>query len=423
MSRLPRSPLFFAAAGLLATGCADGSIDGAEAPPIGSLHAALAFTGGVHDVASMRYRVIPDDEDCLDPAAEPLDEANVALEEEALPGWLDPAAGANHAFADALFVLQPGAYKVCAAPLNADGEPSAECAPAEGIFAVIAEQTTEGVIYSQCAGDPSGGLDVVAALNDPPHIDDLDIGASKFITTCEAATITVTARDPNGDPLSYAFSIAGGPAGAAPSLDSEENVAMFASDMEGSYQVTVVVTDGVGGRAELTFPIHVSECLVVSGIQRDVPEEEVLRRGFTRCWATPYNTGGYALPDVLAECDGEELMMACRRIGEPNLLLAAEGDAAEVLLDVGPGANASHEHNGVQWYFDPTRSWGFAPAGAPINRNSCDVEGSDRDQRMCWHMNVPGAAPNEIAGGWNCGVDTFLQANSGAGWERVLFTR
>ncbi len=394
-----------------------------EAPATGTLRSMLVAPELRHDVAAVRFDVhnigANPDVTCDDA---PMASRTSPLEDEALPMWL-AGDDSMHAFADGLFVLQPGQYLVCATPLRDDGTPSEECHPGADVFEVVAEETAEGVIYLQCDGDPSGGLDVIAALNDPPHIDDLEIAPSKFIDVCEDAVINVTASDPNGDPLAYAWAIVDGPAGHNAAIVGAGAQASFETDMAGNYQIEVVVSDGHGGEARLTFPIHVSDAdCVVEGVQHDVPEDDVLARGWSACWSSAYNDPGHPMVDVLDTCDGEYLMMACRRFGEPNLLLAAEGEAAEVVMDVGPGAAASHTHNGVEWYFSPDRSWGFAPGGSAVNRNSCDVE-MPREPRMCWHMNSPGAAPGEIAGGWNCGVDTFLQNADGAQWERILYTR
>lgn len=245
------------AAAFAISGCSDGSEGTTTGTPgTGTLQTAMTFVGSTHDVAAMGYRVVAGDADCDDEA---IAETVSPLEDEALPGWT-AAAGGNHAFADALFVLQPGAYRVCVTPLQDDGTPSEVCAAGEGVFLVEANQTTEGVVYAQCDGDPSGGLDVIAALNNPPHIDDLDIDESKFITNCEEATITVAASDPDGDALNYAFAVTAAPPGANPILVVNGNQATFSTDVVGPYEVTVTVDDGVGGSDSLSFPIHVSEC-------------------------------------------------------------------------------------------------------------------------------------------------------------------
>lgn len=242
-------------AALALAACGDDTA-GSSGPATGTLKAALTFSGDAHDVAGMAYRVIAADGDCAESPS--IAEAFVGLEEEALPTFIaEGAFGDNHAFADALFVLQPGDYKVCVTPTQENGEPSAICAATEGVFTVFAESTTEGILVSQCEGDPSGALDVITVLNNPPHIDDLDILESKFITTCEEATIIVTASDPDGDALSYSFEVVGGPDGG--SLAWDGSVATF-SGAVGTYTIVVTVDDGHGGTAQLAFPIHVSEC-------------------------------------------------------------------------------------------------------------------------------------------------------------------
>jgi hypothetical protein len=201
------------------------------------------------------------------------------LEEEGLPAHLLPeGAGGEHPFADGLFTLPPGDYVVCATPLNENGEPSEECGPASTPATVVAEATTEVVMISQCEGDPSGALDAVLALNDPPHIDDLDIDPSKFITKCEEAVLTVTATDPDGDEMTFAWEILpGGPGN--PAIADDGATAVFTTDSAGDYEVKVTVTDALGASTSLTFPIHVSFLCEAPGICKELCEaqaEEVL---------------------------------------------------------------------------------------------------------------------------------------------------
>ncbi len=245
------------AAGLVACGG-----ESPESPEMGTLKSTLVAAGLRHDVAAVRFDVhdlaeSPDAKCGDDPVVSKVS----SMEAEALPEWLAGDAS-QHAFADGLFVLQPGAYLVCATPLRADGEDSEDCAPGAAIFGVNAEETTEDVLYLQCEGDPSGGLDVVAALNDPPHIDDLGIAPSKFIDMCEEAVISLEASDPNGDPLAYEWAILDGPPDAEAEIVGMGAEVLFRTLTIGDYTLEVVVTDGHGGEARLSFPIHVSgpEC-------------------------------------------------------------------------------------------------------------------------------------------------------------------
>jgi hypothetical protein len=131
---------------------------------------------------------------------------------------------------------------------------------------VVAEQTSEVLLVSQCRGQPNGGLDVVVALNDPPRITGLDIAPSKFVTTCQSATVTVTATDPDGDAITYDWAVLSGPDGF--SLHASGATATF-SGPAGDYLLDVVARDAHAASTMLTFPIHVSAatCAVAAAVQ------------------------------------------------------------------------------------------------------------------------------------------------------------
>ncbi|WP_437600272.1 PKD domain-containing protein [Sorangium sp. So ce590] len=228
--------------------------DGDAAGTTGAIHAALAVRGARHDVTAIHYKVVGAGSTCGDA---PLAEATSALEPEALPGSVLPASSGTHAGDSVVFLLPPGNYRVCATPMS-DAAPSSECAPTEGTAYVAAEATTEVLLVSQCGGGANGGLDTVVALNDPPRINDLDIAPSKFISRCETATITVGAEDPDGDPISFAWSITASPSGSSPALQATGAASSFSTDMPGDYQVQVTVSDVYAASSSLTFPVHVS---------------------------------------------------------------------------------------------------------------------------------------------------------------------
>ncbi|HKA30026.1 MAG TPA: hypothetical protein VKH82_11650, partial [Candidatus Binatia bacterium] len=77
-------------------------------------------------------------------------------------------------------------------------------------------------------------------------------------------TITLTASDPNGDTLTATWSIVTKPAGSTTaSLTATGFTAHFTPDVAGDYTLKVMVADGVGGSASLSFPIHVSAAVCV----------------------------------------------------------------------------------------------------------------------------------------------------------------
>ncbi|HEU4404017.1 MAG TPA: S8 family serine peptidase [Polyangiaceae bacterium] len=220
---------------------------------LGTLGAALSFASP-HDVAGVNYRVLPADQPCDAP---PLAETTAPLESEPAPGSVQPpGAGGGHRFADAFFTLAPGSYRLCVAPVQSGGAPSAACAPASAVADVLEGATTEVVLVSQCQGQGNGGLDGVTVLNDPPRLDALTLAPSKFLQSCELATLTAGASDANGDALTYAWSIASGPPGAQ--LAGGGPQATFSSPVVGDFQLKVVVTDVYGASTSLTFPLYVS---------------------------------------------------------------------------------------------------------------------------------------------------------------------
>ncbi|MBX3024444.1 hypothetical protein KF840_05990 [bacterium] len=155
-----------------------------------------------------------------------------------------------------------------------------------------------------------------------------------------------------------------------------------------------------------------------SGVASNVPIASL--DGWSICYQDNYNNSGTPLSSILASCSGDHLMLACRPVGSPTLTLAAYAPRADVIFDTST-SNTPHDANGVGWYFSSTYSWGFAPQGSPINRNSCDTIDSnsypggatDGDRRICFHTDGGG-----IDAGWRCGRDDFLQGSSA--FERVI---
>lgn len=220
----------------------------------GAVQAAISVGGNRHDVTAVYYKVVPASSTCSDAA---IAETTSPLEDEAIPGSVLPSGSGPHAGADGLFVLPPGDYRVCAVPLSANAA-SQECAPTEGTVTVLPEVTTEILLTSQCGAPANGAGDVVVTLNDPPKIDNLTIAPSKFIIACQTATITATVSDPDGDQVSYDWSVTSSPAGSAPRLQGTNGSATFATDLPGDYQVRLSVTDVHGAKSSLSFPFHVS---------------------------------------------------------------------------------------------------------------------------------------------------------------------
>lgn len=230
--------------------CSGGSSAGGDAE-VGSLRAAIELSD-FHGVTGVRIDVVAAEQGC---ESVPLQSQIAAPESEALPSSL--AQSGEHAFADGLFVLPAGSYRVCATPLAGD-VPSAECAGTEAMVEIASGLTAEVVLISQCANPSNGAVDVVVALNDAPTIAQVTLDPSPFISVCESVSATVTANDPNGDDLTYAWSIAAGPEGGR--LHASNENAVF-SGPAGDYTLALQVDDGHGGSAKLQFPIHVTDAV------------------------------------------------------------------------------------------------------------------------------------------------------------------
>lgn len=141
-------------------------------------------------------------------------EATESLEELFLPGdndtfdedgYTSPAYldGSKHHFADHLFVVEPGCYKVIIKPIKEDGTVSNDCAIAKRSYInVEKDKINEVHLISQCRGVARTTLDIVGSLNHPPELD-LDI--QKFACAGSGVYVCATATDPDKDPAKIKF--------------------------------------------------------------------------------------------------------------------------------------------------------------------------------------------------------------------------
>ena len=182
----------------------------------------------------------------------------------------------------------------------------------------------------------------------------------------------------------------------------------------GDYEIQV---QGFGNRAIADYVLTVAlggPPLAFAGVQNDLVPADVEAGRFEVCYQDLYDADlDHAA--IQQNCDGDVVMLACREVGQPNYLLAAMGDRAEVFR-VTPATqqNATHLHNGAQWYYNDNWSFGFAPAGAATSLNQADTAADQRANKLSWHT-------INQAGGWSCGNATGL--NNNAGWERFVLHR
>jgi len=144
------------------------------------------------------------------------------------------------------------------------------------------------------------------------------------------------------------------------------------------------------------------------GVQQNLALADL--NGWEECFRETYN-GATPVADLVSECDSDFVLLGCMPTGSDVLQLAAMGETVEVFSDTGQAPDGVNPHNGVSFYFNDSYSIGFAPEGADVQRNSCDVGRGDDDLRMCWHTG--GAIMNP---GYRCG-----NSYPGDDFERVAF--
>lgn len=149
-----------------------------------------------------------------------------------------------------------------------------------------------------------------------------------------------------------------------------------------------------------------------NGVQKDVPEAALL--GWSLCYSDHYDNFSTPVATILSACSKSKLLLGCRPVGQPIFNLVAMAPRVDVLFPCGNLTNCTKQSNGVGWYFDDNFSWGFAPGGQPVNRNSCDYDDGTQtspELRVCWHT-----SGMNISTGYRCGTDYPF-----SDWERVVY--
>jgi hypothetical protein len=244
---------------LVITGCSSGADDtttlNESLAPTGSAALAITLPNAARDVGGFSVTIHPGGSDCSGEAVEALE---MQLNLEGLPAGLPEGAAASRLFADRLVVLPAGAYLACAQPLISAGVPSQQCALAQQSFTVEDGATVDVLLISQCEADPIGASAVSAALNSAPEVLALTVAPSRFIATCEPATLAAEAGDPDGDEVAYTWSVVDAPEGATPQLTGAGASVVFEGEAPGEYTVAVSVTDALGGESSVSVPLVVS---------------------------------------------------------------------------------------------------------------------------------------------------------------------
>ena len=334
-----------AIAALALAGCATDTADSTGA------RLSVDYFGDT-DVVGFHFEVERVSCDALD-VFEPFSvSANVDLVDGIFPGMiglveqhLDPAS--RHLGSDFFVSLEPGCYDIDVVPASEiDGDdwtPSTDCgiASAEAVE-VVAGQTAEATLISQCIGDAIGALDTLVLLNHGPNfILEID---EKFNYECESVEVCVTAYDVDDDPLEFEWARTSGPAEFAMNLSApvvigfEEGHRVWQQCTEivtrwtASYDFEVTVYDlGYSSNqlvrienmvegdshASLEFPIHtnwIEDPLCFDQAGDLVPAADSLIERYAGCSYTTaeayYCSGNYAVDPAIVPylCDGPVLI-------------------------------------------------------------------------------------------------------------------
>ena len=240
MYTIRRSSCLLAAAALLTTTCGDGA-PGPGGGATGRI-ALAATTDGDPAVAGFQFDVAGVD--------------GVRVASRYVPGGAGAGPGALPA--DAFFTLAPGEYRATATPMRAPEVPAAHCNPASATATVRGGATTELVLVARCRSTARGGLDVAGRIDHEPEITGVRYDPSKYLAPCQRLAITVTARDPDGDPLVHRFSLVEPPppAPAGVTFESAGERATFSAAAAGSFAIEAQVCDPAGCLS-LRLPVHV----------------------------------------------------------------------------------------------------------------------------------------------------------------------
>ncbi|KAH9258735.1 hypothetical protein BASA81_003237 [Batrachochytrium salamandrivorans] len=135
------------------------------------------------------------------------------------------------------------------------------------------------------------------------------------------------------------------------------------------------------------------------GVRTDVDPQ--LYPKWTLCFNDSFGARLITSVDYLFDtlCTGKRLMMACGNT--TNWIVAANAPRDDVLFET-PQTD-THLANGVEWYFVPSLSFGYAPQGLAVRLDDCDVENEQGDKRMCIHQLDDGGV-NYLEFGYRCGL-------------------
>jgi hypothetical protein len=166
--------------------------------------------------------------------------------------------------------------------------------------------------------------------------------------------------------------------------------------------------------------------------------------GWTLCYADTYANSMWfgdrtPLASIQAACSKARLLLACRASGSTTLTLLAWAPREDVLQPTGAPSGAggdpatAHVANGTAWHYWPGSGsyswggWGFAAAGSPIYKDSCDINDTSfrvgdgtGALRLCWNTGWT-SDEGRIDAGFRCGSWVQGDISSGGAWDRLIY--
>ena len=95
-----------------------------------------------------------------------------------------------------------------------------------------------------------------------------------------------------------------------------------------------------------------------SGVAQNVVYSDLIDAGWSQCYSTTYDVATYPKSNYMTPCTQNSIMLACRKVGNPNLLVAAYSPRYTVFGQTYNGSDGLHMMNGVTWYFTEDYSIG-----------------------------------------------------------------
>jgi hypothetical protein len=155
---------------------------------------------------------------------------------------------------------------------------------------------------------------------------------------------------------------------------------------------------------------HAVPVLFPSGPVAGLTTANILAGGWSQCYSgTMSAIIGSSGEAVLNACNGDYLMMAGRRTGSNEFLIAAAALRADTIVDTGKSSNTNLA-NGSQWWYSPNWSWGFTAAGDTVDNFECDTSASPAS--MCLHT-------LSFVGGYR--INDTQDLNGSTDFEKVFF--